>query len=131
MILRRHRCSAGGCARNSLQNFGNVHYCAPAFHTLGELNARYQARRIVQGTRFVRPSELLAITDDDEHWLSFERPRGGTTAFFSEDGRPVELDDRPIEDRLRKAIAWAEHVPLREALQKHARWFDEHVHMQQ
>jgi hypothetical protein len=113
------------------QHLGNVFYCAPAFHTLGELNARYQARRIVEGTRFVSPSELPLITDDDEHWLSFQRPRGGTTAFFSEEGERVELDDHPIEDRLRKALDRAEQVPLRETMQHLAQWFDERVAFQQ
>jgi len=36
---------------------------------------------------------------------SFERARRGTTAFFSEPGERVELDNRPIQVRLQEALA--------------------------
>jgi len=109
------------------QNRGTVFYCAPAFHTMGQLNTFYQARRIARYSRFVRPTALPTIADSDPHWLSFQRARGGTTAFFSEEGTPVELDDRPIQLRLREALGEAEPVPLVQTLNTLVHWFDDHI----
>jgi hypothetical protein len=109
------------------QKQGTVFYCAPAFHTLGELDALYKAGQIGRYSRFVRPSALPTIMDDDEHWLAFQRARGGTSAFFSDEGRRIELDERPIQERLQEALSEAHRVPFKETLNTLSHWFDEQV----
>lgn len=109
------------------ENRGTVFYCAPAFHTLGQLDAFYRAGRIAWYSRFVRPSRLPVIDDDEDHWLSFQRARGGTTAFFSPQGRPWDVDERPIEVQLQEALRKVDRVPLKLTLERLAAWFDERV----
>jgi hypothetical protein len=113
------------------QNRGSVFYCAPAFHTLGQLDTFYKAGRIARYSRFVRPSRLPVISDDDEHWLAFQRARGGTTAFFSEEGRRVELDERPIQVQLQEALHEADREPFEATVARLSHWFDEHVPREQ
>jgi hypothetical protein len=108
-----------------------VYYCAHPFHTLGQLNTFYNARQVARRSRFVRPSALPPIQDDDKHWLSYQRARGGTTAFFSEHGKRLELDDRPIQERLAADLAHADEVPLRETLATPARWLEEQAPREQ
>ena len=108
------------------QRIGRVQYCAPAFHTLGQLNAFYNAKRIARYSRFVRPSQLPTISDDDEHWLSFQRARGGTTAFFSAEGRRIELDEHPIQEQLREMLPGPDDPPLHHTLRRLLSWFEEH-----
>jgi hypothetical protein len=109
------------------QNRGTVFYCAPAFHALGQLNTFYNARRIARYSRFVRPSALPRIRDNDEHWLSFQRAKSGTTAFFSEEGRRIELDERSIQERLQEALAKTEQMPFKQTITALAQWLDEQV----
>jgi len=80
-------------------NRGSVYYCGPAFHTLNELNSHYENRLIEQYTRFVKPSEFPAIDDDDQHFMSFREARGGPVAFFSAEGKKIEIDERPFLER--------------------------------
>ncbi len=47
------------------------------FHRLLELNLPCRNRTTQQYTRFVKPSELPPINDDDEHWISFREVRSG------------------------------------------------------
>jgi hypothetical protein len=81
-----------------------VYYCAPAFHTLLELNSHYGRQLIAQYSRFVKPSELPAIADEDEHWLRFREARGGPVAFFSDEGKRIEVDERAILNRLHEDL---------------------------
>jgi hypothetical protein len=108
-----------------------VYYCAPAFHTLGQLNTLYNTQRVERQSRFVRPSELPPIQDNDKHWLSFQRARGGTTAFYSEEGKHLELDDRPIQERLAADLEWAKEVPLGETINTLVRWLEEKARHEQ
>jgi hypothetical protein len=108
-------------------NLGNVYYCAPAFHTLWELNRFYEERRIAQYTRFVKPTELPAISDDEEHWLSFREARSGTVAFFSAEGKMVEVDERPILTRLSDDLEHAAARPLGDAIERLAEWMTEAI----
>lgn len=85
-------------------NRSSVFYCGPAFHTLQQLDKCYRERQIVAQSRFVKPSELPSITDDDEHWISFQEPRGTPTQFFSEQGTSINLDERPIVERLNEDL---------------------------
>jgi len=109
------------------QRVGRVYYCAPAFHTLAQLDTFYNAKRIARYSRFVRPSQLPIIRDNDDHWLSFQRARGGTTAFFSDEGTRIELDDRAIQDQLRELIPEPNQPPMKETLRGLLGWFEEHM----
>ena len=66
----------------------DVFYCAPAFHTLAQLDTRYKARRIEASSRIVQPTGLPAITDDDGHWLSF--PSWTSSAVLT-GGQPKQI----------------------------------------
>jgi hypothetical protein len=112
------------------QRIGRVYYCAPAFHTLGQLNDFYNANRIARYSRFVKPSELPLISDDEDHWLSFQRARGGTKKFYSEEGREIELDETPIIEQLRELVPRPNDAPLKETIGILLSWFDEHTPQQ-
>jgi hypothetical protein len=103
-------------------NQGSVYYCGPAFHTLMELNIHYKARQIARYSRFVKPSELPPVNDDEEHWLSFREARGGPVAFFSPEGTKIEVDERPVLDRLHEDLMRSEGVPLRTTITNLATW---------
>jgi hypothetical protein len=103
-------------------NQGTVYYCGPAFHTLMELNIHYKARQIAKYSRFVKPSELPLITDDEEHWLSFREARGGPVAYFSDEGKEIEVDERPVLTRMHEDLDRSEQVPLRATITRLATW---------
>lgn len=57
-----------------LENAGElVFYAAPIFHQCSELNAAYLARRVVEQSIFVRPSQIGHLPDDKDHHISFKR----------------------------------------------------------
>lgn len=104
---------------------GEVFYCAPAFATVGELNQRYQDGLVEAESRFVTPSSLPPITDDDDHWLSFKASRSGPTRFYSEQSIPLELDSTPVADRLAKALrSLPPTSKLSDYVERLAVWFD-------
>jgi len=107
-------------------NNGGVYYYAPAFHTINELNLHYQRKQVEAQSRRVRPSELRVPDDGREHWLSFQRSRGGAVALHSEESSQVELDDRPIQEVLEDQLAHIPHdVTLGAALEGIAGWMIE------
>lgn len=124
MYIRARRCSRQHELLLELERTGqgSVYYCAPAFHTLLELNGHYERRQIAQYSRFVKPSELPAVADEEEHWLSFREARGGPVAFFSEEGEKIKVDERPILTRLHEDLEGWTEVPLRETITKLAAW---------
>jgi hypothetical protein len=99
-------------------NQGSVYYCAPAFHTLAHLNVHYRNRSIARYSRFVKPSDLPAVNDDDEHWLSFREAVGGPVAMFSPEGREIHLDETSILERLHQDLARVERVSLGDTIVK-------------
>jgi hypothetical protein len=103
-------------------NRGSVYYCGPAFHTLNELNSHYENRLIEQYTRFVKPSEFPAIDDDDQHFMSFREARGGPVAFFSAEGRKIEIDERPFLERAVEDMKKAGETPLRRSIAEVVSW---------
>src|SRR5260370_3446978 len=103
-------------------NQGSVFYCGPAFHTLLELNLHYERRDIARYSRFIKPSTLPPIADDEEHWLSFREARGGPVAFFSTEGIKLEVDERPFLERLQEDLLRSEEMPLRETIIGLALW---------
>jgi len=106
-------------------NLGSVYYCGPAFHTLLELNTHYRNRTIQQYSRFVKPSALPPINDEDEHWISFREARSGPKQFFSPEGQNLELDERPILERLQEDLRTARDLPLGDMIIKLAAWLTE------
>lgn len=106
-------------------NQGIVYYCGPVFHTLLELNSHYRQRTIAQYSRFVKPSALPPILDNEEHWLSFREAAGGPVSFFSPEGVKLELDERPVLERLYGDFRHSENVPLQETLAKLSTWLTE------
>lgn len=71
------------------QRHGNVHYVAPLFHTAEELTGHYLASRVVDESRFIKPSKIKKMPDQLEHFVSFRKT--GKPFRFSND--PVELED--------------------------------------
>ena len=69
-------------------NSQEVYYCAPAFHRTSELDQAFLKRQIGARSLWLRPSEVGALPDDDDHSFSFRL--GGPYAFFSE-RRDVEV----------------------------------------
>jgi hypothetical protein len=106
-------------------NQGSVYYCGPAFHTLLELNLHYGRRSIAEYSRFVKPSTLPPVADEEEHWLSFREARGGPVAFFSSEGTKIEVDERPLLTRLHEDLERSERTPLRETITKLSAWLTE------
>jgi len=92
-----------------------------------ELNTHYRKKTIAKYSRFVKPSELPPINDDDEHWISFRDARGGLKQFFSPEGTSLELDERPIHERLVEDYHRSGEVPLRESIIQLAGWLTEMV----
>jgi hypothetical protein len=109
------------------KRIGRVYYCAPAFHTLGQLNWFYNAKWIARYSRFVRPSQLPVINDNDDHWLSFQRARGGTTVFFSEEGQRIEIDERPLQEQLHELLPGPNDLPVEVTIRHLLPWFEEHA----
>ena len=108
------------------QNGGGVYYIAPAFHMLAQLNNYFEARTIAINSRSVRPSEVNVPDDRQEHWLSFQRAQGGDAYVHSEEGRKIELDERPFSIVLAEQIGLIDRRrTLAEALQIISAWFSE------
>jgi hypothetical protein len=108
------------------QNKGGVYYFAPAFHNLAKLNECFERRTVSQNSRRVRPSDVNIPDDRQEHWLSFQTATGGDVYVHSEEGRKVEMDERPF------AIVLAEQRemlsperPLEYELETLLSWFQE------
>ena len=60
----------------------------------------FERRTVARYSRRVRPSEVDIPDDRQEHWLSFQRAQGGDVDVHSEEGRKVELDERPLSEVL-------------------------------
>lgn len=48
-----------------------VYYAAPVFHTPAELNAVYLNQQTIQNSRFIAPSAIGLLPDDEPHHVSF------------------------------------------------------------
>lgn len=115
------------CSSNSRSTSGDV-----ARENFGRRRVSFGVRSIVWAfvrddprasmNSFAKPSEFPPINDEDEHWISFREARGGPIAFYSSEGTKIELDERPILDRLLEDLKRAEEVPLRETLTNLASW---------
>src|SRR4051794_16012775 len=67
-----------------LEQTGNdVFYVAPGFHTIADLNANYEGKRIWSRSFRLRPSAIGSLTDDDAHHVTF-KTYNGTWGFYSE-----------------------------------------------
>jgi hypothetical protein len=56
-----------------LENLGNlVLYAAPGFSRSSELQTVYSADRVAESSLFLRPSEVKALADDEQHWVAFQ-----------------------------------------------------------
>jgi len=51
---------------------GDVLYCAPMFHTLGELEQNYLDKSVINQSIFFSPRELGTQPDNKQHYVSFE-----------------------------------------------------------
>lgn len=54
----------------------SIFYVAPCFSTVDELNDAYLSRAVDSRSRWIPPSTIGPITDDDSHSVSFESPSG-------------------------------------------------------
>jgi hypothetical protein len=108
------------------QNNGGVYYVAPAFHLLAQLNDYFERRTVANNSRRVRPSEIRIPYDRQEHWLSFQRARGGDVYMHSEKGEKVELDERPFPEVLGEQVKLMDNRRrLIEVVQSNLAWFRE------
>lgn len=69
--------------------FGDVLYCAPMFHTLGELDTNYQKKSVIDQSIFFNPRVLGKQSDDKQHYVSFQS-NSNHGFFCSELPRQVE-----------------------------------------
>lgn len=75
---------------------GFVYYVAPLFHLPIDLSKHFFAKTVAQESRFLRPSVIKKMPDQNEHFVSFRRT--GKPWRFSDD--PVELEGAETQDQV-------------------------------
>ena len=127
MHLRSRKKSQQHVLLQELENsgLGDVFYCAPAFRTVGQLSDHYRQNRVESESRFVRPSELPVISDNENHWLSFSAASSGPTRFYSEHSQPVALKTLSLTAHAEKVLhAIPEDRSVNNYVVELAHWFD-------
>jgi hypothetical protein len=95
-----------------------VYYAAPLFHTTAELNQHYLQDTIVANTRFIRPTDIGALPDDDAHHVAFDG-QGGPLVMSSPVPRRLRgsaLSWHGLLDRARTPVSSGQRVVNRERL---------------
>lgn len=75
---------------------GFVYYVAPLFHLPIDLSKHFFSKKVAQESRFLRPSIIKKMPDQNEHFVSFRKT--GKPWRFSDD--PVELERAETENEL-------------------------------
>ncbi|WP_326510479.1 hypothetical protein [Noviherbaspirillum album] len=79
---------------------GIVYYVAPLFHLPIDLSKHFFAKTVAQESRFIRPSVIKKMPDDNEHFVSFRKT--GKPWRFSEN--PVELEGIETETDVMRRV---------------------------
>lgn len=88
MHLRCSKISDQHASLLSLEQAGNdVFYCAPAFHTVANLDSAYTEREIWNRSFRIRPGQIGPLPDDKQHHVTFQTVTGNWRFYSEESSR--------------------------------------------